>query len=396
MISVLYRTVLLSAVATAVLSAVMLLAGCGNAGPETPVAPPPPEVGVLTVEAQELQLSVELPGRTSAYLVADVRPQVSGIIRQRLFTEGADVAAGEPLYLIDPDSYEVAVASAEAALAKAQAAAYTARLRSKRFRDLLARQAISRQDADDAFAGEQQADAEVADRRAQLARARIDLRRTRVSSPISGRIGKSDFTPGALVTADQPQAMATVQQLDPMYVDITRSSQDLLRLRDDMESGRLRGAADAAVPVTLLLEDGSTYPHQGKLAFSDVTIDPTTASVTLRAVFPNPRQRLLPGMYVRAMLAEGVRGDAILLPQEAVLRDPQGNASALVVDAEGTATLRPLQVRRSVGPNWLIESGLLPGEQVIRDGLQKVKPGSRVVAVTRAHDRPALADVASP
>jgi membrane fusion protein (multidrug efflux system) len=321
---------------------------------------------------------------------------VSGIIRQRLFTEGADVAAGEPLYLIDPDSYVVAVASAEAALAKAQAAAYTARLRSKRFRDLLARQAISRQDADDAFAGEQQADAEVADRRAQLARARIDLRRTRVSSPISGRIGKSDFTPGALVTADQPQAMATVQQLDPMYVDITRSSQDLLRLRDDMESGRLRGAADAAVPVTLLLEDGSTYPHQGKLAFSDVTIDPTTASVTLRAVFPNPRQRLLPGMYVRAMLAEGVRGDAILLPQEAVLRDPQGNASALVVDAEGTATLRPLQVRRSVGPNWLIESGLLPGEQVIRDGLQKVKPGSRVVAVTRAHDRPALADVASP
>ena len=378
----------------AALFAVLLLAGCGDRGVEPAAAPPPPEVGVLTVAAQELRLSVELPGRTSASLVADVRPQVSGIIRERLFAEGADVKAGEALYVIDPDSYEVEVASAEAALAKAEAAANIARLRARRVQDLAGRKAVSQQDADEALANEQQASAEVAERRAALARARIDLRRTRVSSPISGRIGKSDFTPGALVTADQPEALATVQQLDPMYVDITRSSQDLLRLRRDVRSGTPQGADADALPVTLLLEDGSRYPLPGKLAFSDVTIDPTTASVTLRAVFPNPEHRLLPGMYVRAILAEGVRSDAILLPQEAVIRDPQGNASALVLDADGVATLRPLRVGRSVGPNWLIESGLRPGETVVRDGLQKVKPGSRVKPVARTPDGAALARTA--
>jgi len=377
--TLLRRTVLLSALATAVLSAVMLLAGCGNGDTEAPAAPPPPEVGVLTVETQELQLSVELPGRTSAYLVAEVRPQVSGIIRERLFTEGAEVAAGAPLYVIDPDTYQAEVNTAEAALAKAEAAANTARLRARRFRELVARHAVSQQDADDAIAVEQQAAADVAERRAQLARARIDLQRTRITSPIRGRIGKSAVTPGALVTADQAQAMATVQQLDPMYVDITRSSQDLLRLRDDMQDGRLQKAGGDAALVTLVLEDGSTYAHQGRLAFSDVTIDPGTASVTLRAVFPNPEQRLLPGMYVRAMLAEGVRADAILLPQQALLRDAQGNASALVLDENDTATLRPLQVGRSVGGNWLVDSGLQPGDVVVLDGLQKVQPGSRVV-----------------
>jgi membrane fusion protein (multidrug efflux system) len=389
------RTVLLSALATAVLSAVMLLAGCGNGGTEAPVAPSPPEVGVLTVEAQALQLSVELPGRTSAYLVAEVRPQVSGIIRERLFTEGAEVAAGAPLYVIDPDTYQAEVSTAEAALAKAEAAANTARLRARRFRDLVARHAVSQQDADDAIAVEQQAVAEVAQRRALLARARIDLRRTRISSPIRGRIGKSDVTPGALVTADQAQALATVQQLDPMYVDITRSSQDLLRLRDDLQDGRLQGAGADAAAVTLVLEDGSTYPHQGRLAFSDVTIDPGTASVTLRAVFPNPEQRLLPGMYVRALLAEGVRADAILLPQQALIRDAQGNAAALVVDENQTATLRPLQVGRSVGGNWLVESGLQPGEVVVLDGLQKVQPGSRVAPVHRVAEPAAVAGMAA-
>jgi len=364
---------------TAALFTLVLLGGCGNGGAEAPVAPPPPEVGVLTVKPQDLQLSVELPGRTSAYLVAEVRPQVSGIIRERLFTEGAEVAAGAPLYVIDPDTYQAEVATAEAALAKAEAAANTARLRARRFRDLVARHAVSQQDADDAIAVEQQAAAEVAERRALLARARIDLQRTRITSPIRGRIGKSDVTPGALVTADQAQALATVQQLDPMYVDITRSSQDLLRLRDDMQGGRLQGTSEDAALVTLVLEDGSTYAHQGRLAFSDVTIDPGTASVTLRAVFPNPEQRLLPGMYVRAMLAEGVRADAILLPQQALLRDAQGNASALVLDENDTATLRPLQVGRSVGGNWLVDSGLQPGDVVVLDGLQKVQPGSRVV-----------------
>ena len=394
-LTLLRRTVLLSAMATAVLSAVMLLAGCGSGGTEAPAAPPPPEVGVLTVEPQELQLSVELPGRTSAYLVAEVRPQVSGIIRERLFTEGAEVAAGAALYLIDPDTYEAEVSTATAALAKAEAAAHTARLRARRFRELVGRHAVSQQDADDAIAVEQQAAAEVAQQRALLARARIDLQRTRITSPIRGRIGKSDVTPGALVTADQAQAMATVQQLDPMYVDITRSSQDLLRLRDDMQAGRLQGVKDGAAPVTLVLEDGSTYPHQGRLAFSDVTIDPSTASVTLRAVFPNPEQRLLPGMYVRAMLAEGVRADAILLPQQALIRDAQGNAAALVVDENQTATLRPLRVGRSVAGNWLVESGLQPGDVVVLDGLQKVRPGSRVAPVQRPVEPAAVAGAAA-
>lgn len=363
----------------ALLTALVLLGGCDEGGSGAPVAPPPPEVGVLTVAPQELQLSVELPGRTSAYLVAEVRPQVSGIIRERLFTEGAEVAAGAPLYVIDPDTYRAEVNTAEAALAKAEAAANTARLRAKRFRDLVARLAVSQQDADDAIAMEQQAAAEVAQRRALLARARIDLQRTRITSPIRGRIGKSDVTPGALVTADQAAALATVQQLDPMYVDITRSSQDLMRLRNDMQHGHLQGPGANAAVVTLVLEDGSIYPHQGRLAFSDVTIDPGTASVTLRAVFPNPEQRLLPGMYVRAMLAEGVRSGAILLPQQALIRDAQGNAAALVLDGNDTAALRPLQVGRSVGGNWLVESGLQPGEVVVIDGLQKVQPGSRVV-----------------
>ncbi len=366
-----------------ILTALVLLAGCGNDGARTPAAPPPPEVGVLTIEPRELQLNVELPGRTSAYLVAEVRPQVSGIIRERRFTEGAEVVRGAPLYVIDPDTYQAEVATAEAALAKAEAAANTARLRAERFRALVARHAVSQQDADDANATEQQAVAEVAQQRAQLARARIDLQRTRITAPISGRIGKSDVTPGALVTADQARALATVQQLDPMYVDITRSSQDLLRLRDDMQAGRLQGAESDAAMVTLVLEDGSTYPHPGRLAFSDVTIDPTTASVTLRAVFPNPEQRLLPGMYVRAMLAEGVRAEAILLPQQALIRDAQGNASALVLDENATATLRPLQVGRSVDGNWLVESGLRRGEVVVLDGLQKVQPGTRVVPVAR-------------
>ena len=365
------------------LTALVLLAGCGNDGAGVPAAPPPPEVGVLSIEPRELQLHVELPGRTSAYLVAEVRPQVSGIIRERRFTEGAEVDRGAPLYVIDPDTYQAEVATAEAALAKAEAAANTARLRAERFRALVARHAVSRQDADDANAAEQQAVAEVAQQRAQLPRARIDLQRTRITAPISGRIGRSDVTPGALVTADQAQALATVQQLDPMYVDITRSSQDLLRLRDDMQAGRLQGAGSDAAMVTLVLEDGSTYPHPGRLAFADVTIDPTTASVTLRAVFPNPEQRLLPGMYVRAMLAEGVRAEAILLPQQALIRDAQGNASALVVDENATATLRALQVGRSVDGNWLVESGLRRGEVVVLDGLQNVQPGSRVVPVAR-------------
>lgn len=359
------------------------LGGCGSSEPASQAAPPPLEVGVMTVGAQELALQVELPGRTSASLIAEVRPQISGVVRERLFEEGATVKAGQPLYQIDPDSYQATVASAEAALARAEAAATTARLRAERLSTLVERHLVSRQDLDDAEAVERQSAAAVAEQHALLQSARIDLRRTRIVAPISGRIGKSEVTVGALVTANQQQAMATVQQLDPMFVDITRSSQELLQLREQLESGHLQRVEGNAALVTLVLEDGSNYALQGRLAFADVTIDPGTASVTLRALFPNPQQQLLPGMYVRALLPEGERRNAILLPQAVVQRDHSGAASVFVVDDGNTVAVRPIGVGRSVAGNWLVETGLQPGERVITDGLQKLRAGAQVRPVVR-------------
>ncbi len=361
-----------------------LLGGCGDPGQATLPAMPPLEVGTITVSTRELTLQVELPGRTIASLVAEVRPQINGIVRERLFEEGVTVKTGQPLYQIDPDSYEAAAASAEAALARAEAAATTAKLRAERLAALAGRQLVSRQDLDDAEAAQRQSVAAVAEQRAQLQGARIDLRRTRIAAPITGRIGRSEVTAGALVSASQSQALATVQQLDPMFVDIPRSSQELLQLREQLASGRLQRATDDSARVTLLLEDGSRYELPGKLAFTDVTIDPGTASVTLRAVFPNPEQRLLPGMYVRAVLSEGERRDAIVLPQSVVQRDHTGAASVFVVGSDGTATVRAVTIGRSVDGNWLIESGLQSGERVIADNLQKIRAGSRVNAVVRA------------
>ena len=366
------------------------VSACGQSAPPAGggagVQMPPPQVGVVSASPETVTLVTELPGRLEAVRVAQVRARVPGIVQKRLFREGSDVKAGQVLYQLDPASYRATLDSTLAAVARSEALLAQTTATVDRYRPLVEANAISRQDYVNAQAAQKQAAADLAAGRAAVRAARLNLGYATVSSPISGRIGKSAVTPGALVTADQPQALATVQQLDPMYVDITRSSQDLLRLRRDMPGGRLRGADGEALIVTLLLEDGNNYPQQGKLAFSDVTIDPTTDSVTLRAVFPNPEHRLLPGMYLRAILAEGMRSDAILLPQQAVIRDAQGNASALVVDANGTATPRPLQLGRSVGPNWLIESGLQPGEKVIRDGLQKVRPGSRVTPVERARD----------
>lgn len=377
-------------------AALGLLGGCDRSGaPAGTTPPPPPEVGVIVVKPQEVALHVELPGRTSASLVAEVRPQVTGIVRDRLFDEGMTVSAGQPLYQIDPDTYEAAVASAEATLARAEAAATTAKLRAERVTALVERKLASQQDLDDTEAAQRQTIAEVAQQRALLQSARIDLRRTRITAPISGRIGKSDVTAGALVTSGQERALATVQQLDPMFVDITRSSQELLQLREELDSGRLQRAGDNAAEVTLVLEDGSRYTLPGRLAFSDVTIDPGTASVTLRAVFPNPGQLLLPGMYVRAVLADGERRNAILVPQAAVLRNSNGSASVMIVDSEQTVILRPVDVSRSIGSQWLVESGLEPGEHVIVDGLQKARPGSRVVAVIRNADQTALASGAA-
>lgn len=374
-----------------------LLAGCGNSdhSAATAAATPVLEVGAVTVTTRKLALQVELPGRTAASLVAEVRPQINGIVRERLFQEGAAVKAGQPLYQIDPDSYEASVASAEAALARAEAAATTAKLRAERLSALVDRHLVSRQDLDDAEAEQRQSVAAVAEQRALLRSARIDLRRTRIVAPISGRIGRSDVTAGALVAANQQQPLAKVQQLDPMFVDITRSSQELLRLREQVESGRLQRTSDGAAMVTLVLEDGSHYEHQGKLAFTDVSIDPGTASVILRAVFPNPDQQLLPGMFVRAILPEGERHDAILLPQSMVQRDHAGAATVFVVGNDGTAELRSVGVSSSYEGNWLIESGLQAGERVIADNLQKIRPGTRVHATVRDARTSAAADGAS-
>ena len=318
-----------------------------------------------------------LAGRIASFQVAEVRPQVGGILQQRLFTEGADVKAGQALYQIDPATYEAALDSAQAALMKAEANVTPARLKAERFRELLAIKAVSKQEYDDAQAAFKQAEADVAVNRAAVKTARINLEYTKVRSPISGRIGKSAFTPGALVTANQAQALTSVRQLDPVYVDITQSSQDLLRLRAQFTNGELRSAAEEA-PVRLKLENGAMYPHEGRLQFTDVSVDESTGMVSLRALFPNPEHILLPGMYVRAVIAEGVDENALLVPQRALRRDPKGQASVLLVDGGGKVDVRLVDVGRTVGDSWQVLSGLKPGDRVIVEGGQNVRPGMSV------------------
>ena len=336
-----------------------------------------PEVGIVTLKSAPLQITTELPGRTSAYRIAEVRPQVSGIILKRNFVEGSDIQAGVSLYQIDPATYEAALDSAQAALMKAEANVTPARLKAERFRELLAIKAVSKQEYDDAQAAFKQAEADVAVNRAAVKTARINLEYTKVRSPISGRIGKSAFTPGALVTANQAQALTSVRQLDPVYVDITQSSQDLLRLRAQFTNGELRSAAEEA-PVRLKLENGAMYPHEGRLQFTDVSVDESTGMVSLRALFPNPEHILLPGMYVRAVIAEGVDENALLVPQRALRRDPKGQASVLLVDGGGKVDVRLVDVGRTVGDSWQVLSGLKPGDRVIVEGGQNVRPGMSV------------------
>ncbi|WP_051361990.1 efflux RND transporter periplasmic adaptor subunit [Solimonas soli] len=342
-----------------------LLAACGKK-PE-PAAPPPPEVTVVTLKAQPTTLDTELPGRTMAYRVADVRPQVAGVILKRLFTEGSVVKAGQPLYQIDPATYEAAYASAraDAVAAKAQA---------ERYEQLVSANAISKQDYDNAVATHLKAEA-------AAEQARINLVYTRVLAPISGRIGRSSVTEGALVTAGQTTALATIQQLDPIYVDATQPSTMLLRLRREFASGQLKKVGEQQAEVKLTLEDGSAYAHAGKLQFSEVAVDPTSGSVTLRAVFPNPDELLLPGMFVHQRIQEGVDENALLVPQQAVTRDQRGEATALVVDAGNKVEPRVLQAERTIGDQWLVTGGVKAGERVIVEGLQKVKPGATVKAV---------------
>lgn len=342
-----------------------------------PAAPAPVEVGVVEIRPEPLTLTTELPGRTRAHLVAEVRPQVGGIIEQRLFREGAEVGAGELLYRIDPASFQAAYDSAKAALAKAQADIRSVQLKAERYKDLVRIKAVSDQDYDDARAALAQAQAEVEAQKAALETARINLDYTQVRAPIAGRIGRSSVTPGALVTADQTTALATIQQLDPVYVDVQRSSTEWLELQQALKSGRLsHPGADGSVAVRLKLEDGSDYPQTGRLLFSEVTVDAGTGAITLRAEFPNPDQRLLPGMYVRAVLEEGIAQQALLVPQRAVSRDARGKASALVVNADGKAERRDLVTERAVGDRWLVTTGIAAGERV--DNLQKVKAGALV------------------
>jgi membrane fusion protein (multidrug efflux system) len=374
------KTILIATVG--VLAGAVMLSGCGKksaAGP--PPQAGPPEVGVVAVKPQRVALTTELSGRTAPCQIAEVRPQVSGIIQKRIFTEGSDVKAGEVLYQIDPSTYQAAFASAKAAEARAEANLSTVRLKEERYRDLVKIKAVSQQDYDDAYASLKQAEADVASTRAAVETARINLAYTKVTAPISGRIGRSAVTDGALVTASQSAALATIQQLGSMYVDVTQSTAELLRLKQNLAIGVVKKGASAQAPVRLLLEDGTPYPLTGSLKFSEVTVDQSTGSVTLRAVFPNPKQTLLPGMFVRAVLEEGINENAILIPQRGVTRNPSGAAMVMVVGAGEKVEPLPIKVVRTVGDSWLVSEGLKPGDRVILEGIQRARPGTQVKAV---------------
>ncbi|AJY68986.1 hemolysin D [Geobacter sulfurreducens] len=388
-----YRTRLMTVVG--LLAVGIMMVGCGKKNAATPPASGPPEVGVIVVKPERVALTTELPGRTSPLLIAEVRPQVSGIIQKRLFVEGSDVKAGQVLYQIDPATYQAAFASAKAALARAEANLIPARLKEERFRDLVKIKAVSQQDYDDANAALKQAEADVASAKAAVETARINLAYTKVTAPISGRIGRSAITDGALVTANQATALATIQQLSPIYVDVTQSSAELLKLKQNLASGIMKDNAAAQAKVKLLLEDGSPYPLPGTLKFSEVTVDQSTGSITLRAVFPNPKQTLLPGMFVRAIVEEGVSDQAMLVPQRGVTRNPQGEAMVLVVGTEEKVEPRVIKVVRTVGENWLVSDGLKAGDRVILEGIQKARPGTQVKTVPFAAKPEAAAPAAA-
>jgi membrane fusion protein (multidrug efflux system) len=366
--------------ATAILVGTWILSGCDSTA-RAPSQTGPPEVAVVEVKPQRVAITTELPGRTSAYLVAEVRPQVGGIIQKRFFTEGSDVKAGDVLYQIDPATYQAAYDSAKAQLARADANISTTRVRAERYKELVEIKAVSRQEYDDAAAALKQAEADIEAGKAAVETARISLAYTKVTAPIAGRIGKSSVTVGALVMAGQGLPLATIQQIDPVYVDVTQSSASLLQLQKSMASGTLKRDSANRARVKLILEDGATYPLEGALQFQDVTVDPTTGSYILRIVFPNPKRVLLPGMFARAVLEEGVNEQALLVPQQGVSRDPKGNPTSLIVDAEGKVQQRMLTLDRTIGDKWLVSSGLAPGDRVIVEGIQKVRPGASVKAI---------------
>ena len=358
----------------------LLLSACAEE------APPPqqgmPQVHVVTLQAQPVELTRELQGRVNAYLVAEVRPQVTGIVKERLFAEGCLVEAGQPLFQLDDATYRADLNSALASLRRAEATVEVARLNAVRLEELVKTNVVSRQDYDNAAGALRQAEADVGVAQATVAKAQLELDFARITSPITGRIGKSAVTQGALVTADQPQALATVQQLDPVYVDLTQSSNELLQLRKALVNGGVRDAESAA--VTIVLEDGTPYEHPGELTFADVSVDPSTGSFALRVIVPNPDRMLMPGMYVRAVISMGMLQNGILVPQQGIAREARGQASALVVAADGTVEKRSVVVSRTIGDAWLVDSGLAAGDRVIIEGLQKVRPGSPADAVEAA------------
>lgn len=363
--------------AVLLLSGSLVLTGCDNKEAQQGGQQQAPEVGVVTLKSAPLKITTDLPGRTSSFRIAEVRPQVSGIILKRNFVEGSDIEAGQSLYQIDPATYQATYDSAKGDLAQAQANAQIAALTVKRYKPLLGTQYISQQDYDKAMADQSQTAAAVQVAKANVETARINLAYTKVTSPISGRIGKSAVTEGALVQTGQTTALATVQQFDPIYVDVTQSSDEFLRLRAELKSGKLQ-QTDGKAQVKLLLEDGSEYQQTGTLEFSDVSVDETTGSITLRAIFPNPDHTLLPGMFVRARLEEGTNPSALLVPQQAVTRTPTGQASAMVVGADNKVDVRAITADRAIGDQWLVTDGLKEGDKVITVGLQRAKKGAQV------------------
>jgi membrane fusion protein, multidrug efflux system len=374
--------------------AAVVAGGCGRSQvPQAARPTGPVEVGVVTVHSERVVLTTDLPGRTAAFLIAEVRPQVNGLIQERRFAEGSTVQAGSLLYQIDKAPYEAAYAQAKAALAVAEAAVPPAQSRADRLKGLVEIRAVGQQDYDEASAALLKARASVESAKAAVDSARINLSYTPLKAPISGRTGVSSVTPGALVTAYQATPLVTIQQLDPIYVDVTQSTADLLRLRRNLESGRFKRPGAVANKVKLRLEDGTEYAREGTLQFRDVTVDPSSGSVVLRMVFPNPDAVLLPGMYVHAVVEEGVLEQAILAPQQGVSRDVKGRTSVTVVDAAGKVAVKTIAVDRAIGDRWLVTSGLADGDQVIVDGLQRIQPGLAVKAVPYA---PAAAPAGMP
>ncbi|CAK0753622.1 Multidrug efflux pump subunit AcrA [Gammaproteobacteria bacterium] len=379
---------------------IFLLVGCENkfAAPTPPSVPaltPVPEVATVTIEPSSVELTTELPGRASAYLVAEIRPRVNGIIQKRLFQEGSDVKAGQLLYQIDPVSFQVAQDSARASLGKARASLPSVRARAERYRKLLANNAISQQDYDDALAAVAQTQAEIEYWKTSVEAAQINFDYTRVTAPISGRVGKSNVTDGALVTAYQPLVLATIQQLDPIYVDVSQSSSELLRLKRNVENGRFSMNGKKENKVRIFLEDGTAYPLEGKMQFRDITIDPATGSFSLRIVVPNPNYLLLPGMFLRAVIQDGIIEKAILAPQQGVTRTPKGEPMVLIVDDANTVQRRMLTLNRAIGNQWLVSSGLSGGERVIIEGMMNARPGSVVKLVSLNNSNNSMPGVAA-